>query len=377
VKIGIMLRHLDQHAGGVLVYTQNLLRELLALDTEHQFVLMYRNAAHLGRYPAAARVRERVMPGWSVLSWDQVAVPRMVEEEHIDLVFNPKYSIPLHAQCKSVFVCHGLDWYVTPQWSRWIDRLSHRYIVPRYAGRADHIIAVSDTTREHVQRYLGVPPARVTTVYHGVEESFREPVSPAQLADVRGHLRLPDRFFLYCGQIYPPKNFGRLLRAYAQVGPELGVALAVAGGHTWLCAEDLELVEQLGIKQWVVSLGWVERVRLPALYAQALALVQPSLYESFGLPLVEAMASGCPVVTSNRYGPAEIAKGAGLLVEPESVESIAESLRRVAVDADLRAELSAAGRERARAFTWDRCARETLAVLEAAARDERRVAAAV
>jgi glycosyltransferase involved in cell wall biosynthesis len=359
-----------------LVYTHNLLRQLLALDTGHEFVLMYRNAAHLGSYPAGERVRERVMPGWSVLSWDQVAVPRMVEEERLDLVFNPKYSVPLHADCKTVFVCHGLDWYVAPQWSRWFDRLSHRYIVPRYAGRADHIIAVSNTTREHLQRFLGVPAARVSTVYHGVEASFREPVPAAQLAETRQRLGLPDRFFLYCGQIYPPKNFGRLLRAYADVGPALGIALAVAGEHTWRCREDLELVERLGIKRWVVSLGWVDRAMLPAVYAQAVALVQPSLYESFGLPVVEALASGCPVVTANRYGPAELADGAGLLVEPESVESIADGLRRVALDADLRVRLSAAGRERARDFTWDRCARETLAVLESVGRGTSAVAAA-
>ncbi len=377
MKIGIMLRHLDQHGGGVLVYTEKLLEHLLALDTEHQFVLFYRNAAHLGRYAGNPRAKERVLEARSVLGWDQGAVARAADEEKLDLVFNPKYSVPLHAHCRTVFVCHGLDWYVEPEWSRWWDRLNHRYLVPRYARRADHIIAVSETTKCQLQEFLRVPSERITTVYLAVDDAFRRPVSAEAAAAARARLRLPERYFLYCGQIYPPKNFGQLVRAYSRVGPALGIALAVAGSHTWLCRDELALVEDLGLRPWIVQLGWVDHESLPALYAEAEALVLPSLYESFGLPILEAMAAGCPVVTSDRYGPRELAGDAAVLVDPERVDSIAAGMRRVATDAGLRAELTVRGRERARPFTWARCARETLAVLESVVMERQPVRLAV
>src|SRR4051794_10894299 len=123
-----MLRHYDQHGGGVRIYTQRLLRALLDLRTGHEFVLLYRNPALLGTYDHETGVKEVVIPGRSVLTWDQLAVPQAVEREGIDLLFNPKYSIPLRVRCRTVWVCHGLDWYVMPWGSRLIDRMSHRFL---------------------------------------------------------------------------------------------------------------------------------------------------------------------------------------------------------------------------------------------------------
>jgi glycosyltransferase involved in cell wall biosynthesis len=369
VRIGIMLRHLDQHGGGVLTYTRHLLAELLALDTDHDFVLLYRNPVHLGEHAHSRRVKERLVTARSVLGWDQAAVAKAASEERLDLLFNPKYSVPLAARCRTVFVCHGLDWYVTPQWSRWWDRLNHRYLFPRYARKADHIIAVSDVTRRQLQEFLNVEPERITAVRLGVSEAFREPVPGPAIAAAKERFRLPERYFVYCGQIYPPKNFGRLVQAYSQVGPGLGIPLLVAGSHTWLCAGELHMIDDLRLGGWIRHLGWVEHGALPALYAQAHALLLPSLYESFGLPILEAMAAGCPVVTSNRYGTKELATGAAVLVDPEDVDSIAEGMRAVATDADLRAQLRVAGRARAAQFTWERCARETLAVFDSVLAD--------
>jgi glycosyltransferase involved in cell wall biosynthesis len=291
-------------------------------------------------------------------------VLRAEKKEKLDLIFNPKYSVPLAARCRTVFVCHGLDWYVMPWGSKWADRLNHHYLFPMYAQKADAIIAVSNTARQHMIDYLGVEEDRVHTVYLGVDEAFGKPISPESLEQVKGTYGLPDRFFLYCGQIYPPKNFGRLIQAYAQVGPELGIPLVVAGSHTWLCENEIALIDQLKISQWVVRPGWVKHEALPAFYALAEALVLPSLYESFGLPLLEAMSSGCPIVTANRYGAAEVAGEAAMLVNPEDVESIADGMRRVVTDRGMRQQLIEAGRKRAKDFSWKDCARETMAVLE-------------
>ena len=365
MRIGVMLRHYDQHGGGVKVYTQRLLRALLDLGTGHEFVFLYRNPGLIGTYRGEPGVEEVALSARSVLTWDQIAVPQAVRRHGIELLYNPKYSIPLVAGCPAVWVCHGLDWYVMPWASRRIDRLSHQFLVPRYAARAAAIIAVSEITRQHVMEFLPVGPDRVFTVYSGVDDVFRQPPDPARLQRIREKYSLPQRFLLYAGAIYPPKNFTRLIRAYAQIGPERGIPLVVAGGENRFLS-DLELKEPeaLGIAEWVRWPGWVEQEDLAGFYSLADALLLPSLFESCGLPVLEAMAAGCPVITSNCYGTKELAEGAAMLVDPESTESIAAAIRVGLDDPARRQELIAAGRERSQAFQWSRCARETLNVLE-------------
>ena len=379
MKIGVMLRHYDQHGGGVKVYTHNLLREMATLKTPHEIVLIYQDGGRVGTYANGNHVREiaietpSVFPGNKLVMrraedflWDQLAMPKVEKREKLDLIFNPKYSLPLRARCRTVFVCHGLPAHVMRSGARWFDRLNHYFLLRRYAQKADAIISVSNTTRENVVEYLGVNEDRVHTVYLGVGEAFRKRVPREALEETRRTYRLPERFFLYCGQIYPPKNFGRLIQAYARVGPELGISLVVAGeqSQSMLSGEDIALIDRSGLSPWVVQTGWIEHDTLPAFYTLAEALAMPSLYESFGIPLLEAMASGCPVVTANRYATAELAGQAGILVDPEDVDSIADGLRRVVTDRDLRFQLIAAGRARADNFSWKKCAEETLNVLE-------------
>ena len=365
MRIGVMLRHYDQHGGGVRVYTQRLLQALLELRTGHQFVFLYRNPALIGTYASWPEVEEVALAARSVLTWDQIAVPSAARRLGIDLLFNPKYSIPLLAPCPAVWVCHGLDWYVMPWGSRLKDRVSHRFLVPRYAARAGAILAVSEVTREHVMHYLKVEPDRVATVYSGVDDVFRRPLPESRLNQIRQQYSLPERFLLYAGAIYPPKNFTRLVRAYAQVGPQRGIPLVVAGGENRFLSEgELREPEALGIGEWVRWPGWIEQEDLAGFYALAEALLLPSIFESCGLPVLEAMAAGCPVVTADRYGTKELAEGAAVLVDPESVDSIATGLRHVLEDQALRAKLVAAGRERSRDFTWQRCAAGTIQVLE-------------
>jgi glycosyltransferase involved in cell wall biosynthesis len=364
MKIGIMLRHYEQHGGGVKVYTQNLLRELLKLNTQHEFVLLYRNPKLIGTYGDHDHVREIAIKTSSIFMWDQVAVRWVEKREKLDMIFNPKYSIPLTAKCKTVYVSHGLNQFVLPLPKPLADQISHRFLRLRYAKKADAIIAVSKITREHVIKYLKVPADKVHTVYLGVDQVFRKLMPVHRLNEIRQTYRLPEKFFLYVGQIYPPKNFGRLLQAFAKVGPELNISLVVAGEHRWLCGEELSLIESLGISNWVVRLGWIDHETLPALYKMAEALLMPSLYEACPSPPIEAMACGCPVVTSNRFGTKEIADKAAIFVDPEDVESIANGIHHMITNEELRLKVIEAGHERSRSFSWEKCAQETLWVLE-------------
>lgn len=365
MRIGIMLRHIDQHDGGVKVYTRELLRALIELNTRHEILLLFRNRSRFNTLNGYDSVQEVLLEGGSIVYWDQVKVPRAVRDYGIDVLFNPKYSIPLRPGCKTAWVCHGLDWYVMPEASRWMDRLNHQILIPQYATHADAIVAVSQTTRDHLVQYLRVPQERIHTVYSGLSDAFRVSHTTQELAAVRERLQLPPRFLLYCGAVYPPKNFTRLIRAYAKVGPAQGVPLVVAGGsNRFLSEHELREPQRQNIAQWVRWLGWLDNRDLPALYQLAQGLVLPSLYESLGMPIMEALASGCPVLTSNRYGTREIAEGAAVLVDPESVDDIAAGIDRLLNDNLLRASIVAAGRERSREFTWQRTASGVLSMLE-------------
>jgi len=379
MKIGVMLRHYDQHSGGVKVYTLNLLRELVRLKSPHELVLAYRDSKRVGTYGNGNHVREvaietpKLLP-WNPLLmmraddflWDQFAMPKLETREKLDLIFNPKYSLPLRASCRTVFVCHGLPQHVLGKGMRWFDHVNHYVLLRQYAQKADAIISVSNSAREHAIEYLGVSEDRVHTVYLGVGEAFGKPIPGEVLEQTRHTYGLPDRFFLYCGQIYPPKNFGRLIQAYARVGPELGISLVVAGeqSQSMLSGEDIGLINRLGLCPWVVQTGWIDHDTLPGFYVLADALLLPSLYEACPSPILEAMASGCPIVTSNRYGTAELAGQSAILIDPEDVDSIADGMRRVVTDDDLCRQLIDGGHTRARSFSWKKCAQETLRVLE-------------
>jgi glycosyltransferase involved in cell wall biosynthesis len=371
MRLGIMLRHFDQHEGGVKVYTRELMKAIVAANSRHEIVLLYRNRKRLGTYTGAG-VSEELLEGGPILYWDQVKVPEAVHRLGIDVLFNPKYSIPLGVRCATAWVCHGLDWYVMPEASRWIDRLNHRLLIPQYAAKSDAVIAVSETTREHVMKYLDVPAARVHTVYSGLSDAFHGPVEQSRLDDARRRFNLPPRFLLYCGAVYPPKNFTRLIRAYAKVGPARGVPLVVAGGsNRFLSAGELLEPQRQNIADWVHWIGWLDNADLPAIYRLADGLLLPSLYESVGMPVMEAMACGCPTLTANRYGTRELAEGAAVLVHPESLDEIAAGIVSLLEDAQLRRQLRTAGLERAQRFTWRRTAAEVMDVLESLPRTRR------
>lgn len=366
-----MLRHFEQHEGGVMEYTKRLLGEFFSKYPDHEYLLLYKNLGDTGTFGKLDNVREIVCESRSRFVWDQLVVPRVVRAEQPDVVFNPKYSLPLLIDCPGVFVCHGLDWYVMPWGSKWIDRLSHKYLIPQYARKASAIIAVSNSTKDHVVQYLNADPSQVTTIYHGIDDAFRDSVPDTKIQQICAKYKLPKSFYLYVSRIYPPKNFGALLRAFAKIGPQNGRHLVIAGTHTEGCENELALIDTLGIEEWVMQLGWIDREELPALYSLADALVQPSLYESFGISLVEAMAVGCPVLTANRFGAAEIVGDAGVLVDPDDIGDIADGMIRIVTDSVLRAQIIERGLERSMIFTWEECAIQTMRTLEHVYRESR------
>jgi glycosyltransferase involved in cell wall biosynthesis len=360
-----MLRHYEQHEGGVRIYTQNLLPRLFSMDSKNTYVLMYQNPNLLGTYSAYPNVEEVVLSIPGKILWDQLAVPWIAKKKRLDLVFNPKFTIPFLCRARKVFVLHGSDWFVIPEGYPWYDRWYFRKSVPLYCRYADAFISVSHATKKDVVRFTGVDPDKVIPIYHGFDHGrFHVIQDIAVLETVGQKYQLPKQFILWVGQIYPTKNFGRLLQAFSQIKDKIPHQLVIVGEHLWGAEDALQMIRDLKIHDRVLFTGWVSHDDLPALYNLAELFVMPSLYEGFGIPLLEAMACGCPVLTSKTASPPEVMDGAAYLVDPLEVNEIAKGTLEVLSSFPRREEMIKRGLQRVKSFSWESCAKKTLAVLE-------------
>jgi glycosyltransferase involved in cell wall biosynthesis len=293
-----------------------------------------------------------------------------------DVLFVPAHVLPLGAPLRRgtrrVVTIHDLGYLRFPEAHTRAHRLYLRLSTLWSARAATRLIAVSSTTRDDLIRLARVPATKIAVVHHGLSERFR-PVEDQALIDAaeeRYGIRPP--YFLYIGTVQPRKNLVRLIEAFAKAtqtnDPNLQSAicnlqLVIVGKRGWLTESIERRAAELGIAERVRFTGYAADEDLPALLSGALAFIFPSLYEGFGMPVLEAMACGAPVLASNTSSLPEVAGDAALLADPTDSAALADGLARLAADAGLRAELRARGLARAAAFTWDRCAEETLAVL--------------
>jgi len=288
--------------------------------------------------------------------WMQFVLPFILRRLRPDLVHFTNYLAPLACPVPYVVSVHDMSMTLLPGYHTAKKRLLTSTLVPAVARGARMVLTPSESTRRDVVRLLGLDPGRVRVVPYAHGPLFR-PVDegPLRLASAYG---IEPPYFLYVGTLEPRKNLARALRAFMSVAPSLpGHRFLLVGQQGWKCADVLKEAQASGGR--VVLPGYVEEPDLPLLFAHATALVYPSLYEGFGLPVVEAMACGTPVITSRGSSLQEVAGGAALLVDPLDEADIARALEAVATDAALAASLRARGLERACAFSWTRTARET------------------
>jgi len=231
--------------------------------------------------------------------------------------------------------------------------------------QVDLVVAPSESVKEDVMRHLKVERERIVVIPEGVEERFQPSGDPVRLEAVRRKYGLPPEYVLFVGVLEPRKNIPTLLRAFALLLAEkldLGLKLVIAGGRGWGLAEIGTMVRSLGLQGHVLFPGFIDEADLPHLYRGALLFVYPSLYEGFGLPILEAMGCGVPVITSNTSSMPEVAGDAAVLVDPTKPETLALAMASVLTDEALREKLRQKGIARARGFSWDAVARKTLEV---------------
>jgi glycosyltransferase involved in cell wall biosynthesis len=388
LRIGLMLRAVDD-VDGQGIYIRKLCDALFEVDRHNEYVAFYSQSRQAGRYRGLANVREVVVRGRSKLLWDQVLVPLAARRENLDVLFHHKFSIPLVAPCPTVVQQRGTEYWSHPEffvgWSGRMDQLYNRLMIPLYCKRAVRVLTNSDTLGEELIRHIGISRSKLSTVYAAAAEGFRPVTDPATLTRVRERYALPATPFLLMvvkghqvlGQasgktLTPRKNvavaldaYGRMRRRSSESGATVPSLVIVGLG----IAERLTpaLIGEHADPAAVHTPGFVESGDMPAVYTMAQALVFPSRYESFGIPIVEAMACGCPVVTSTVSACPEIAGDAALLVDPDDAEALGMAMERVSLDRPLAEDLRRRGLRRSAAFSWKVSALKLLAELGTAA----------
>lgn len=296
--------------------------------------------------------------------WLQAAFPWRLWRDRVNLVHLPSTIVPFLVPCPAVVTVHDLAFRHCPQtYARSDLRMQFRALASA-AARAAHFIAVSESTARDLITFARVAPERVSVIPLGVSPIFT-PDGPPLASDAFDHAeQLSEGYILHTGGLHPRKNLERLLEAYAGLSAEMSLPpLAIAGDPQSRWGRHLvQRAQSLGLAGSVVFTGSLSESLLAALYRRARLVVYPSLYEGFGLPILEGMASGVPVLTSDRSSMPEVAGNAAILVDPESAEQIAQGLRAGLTDEGLREELVPRGLARSRYYTWELTARETLAV---------------
>lgn len=365
MRIAVNARTLAYPSGGPKEYLLGLVQAMMDLGGGHELILYYPQASHLGTFPDATEV---VLPIRNRLLFDWLALPRALRQARPDVAFFPSSNMPPGVPCPAVVAMLDLGYFhPTLRMYKRADTLYMRRAIRYSARRAERIVAISEHTRDDVLRLTRARPQNVSVTPLACDPIYKTEPDSAAVAAFRQARGLTRDFILYAGNISPRKNLPTLLAAFARVKDRLDCDLAVTGGLAW--SEDFEAhVARLGLTGQVRRLGHVDRDEMPLLYRTACALAFPSLFEGFGLPVLEAQACGTPVVCADATSLPEVAGRQGaLLVDPASVDAWAEALVRVVTDAAFRETLIAAGQANEARFTWAQTAHLTLTALEAAA----------
>lgn len=366
MRIGIDVTALPSPSLGVGNYMVQLARALPRVDSVNDYIIFVKpnqsalfdaTRAQLVLVPLASRTLR--------IAWEQAILPSLVRKYQLDVLHSPHYTMPFIKRCSSVVTFHDMTFFLYPELHLFYKRLFFGAMIPLSVRRADALIAISASTRADTVRLFNAKPEKIFTVPYGIDPSFRPISDPQTLDAIRQKYHLPEEFILYVGNLEPRKNLPMLIRAFARIADDDRDAyLVLAGSRGWKDSSVFSTVKELGLNRRVLFPGFIPQSDLPAVYALARAFVYASLYEGFGLPVLEAMACGCPVITSNLSSMPEIIGDAGIQVNPADEEQLFNSIQLVLTDTSRRETLARAGAERAKLYSWEETALQTLAVYQ-------------
>lgn len=352
---------------GIGWYTYEVLRRMVSDHPEHEFIFLF-DRDYDPDFVFGENVRPVVLfpPArhpFLFMVWFDWAIPRALRRFRADVFFSPDGFLSLRTRVPTLLTIHDLAYKHFPDQVGGMASWYYRTYMPRFMQRADRIVTVSEATRLDVID-SGTDPGKVSVSYNGANPRFA-PQGPEDGQRIRDQFTGGDPYFLYVGAIHPRKNVTRLVRAYTRFKEATGAPhkLVLLGRMAWMAEDTRAAIQGSSCREEIIQVGY-QGDDLPAFYSGAEALVYVSLFEGFGIPIVEAMGCETAVITSDRSSMAEVAGEAALLVDPGSEESIAAAMSRLVSEPDLRDQLIERGRERKRRFDWDRAAREVWSLLE-------------
>jgi glycosyltransferase involved in cell wall biosynthesis len=364
--IGIDYTAAYEQGAGIGRLVRQLVAALAQEDTQTPYRLFVAGATRRQLPPPPGQnfawFPTRVTPLWFARLWYRARLYYPVESfvGSVKLYHATDFTLPPHLPwTKTILTVHDLSFVRTPETShpilkRYLDR-----VVPWSVRRADHVIADSQATKDDLVTLYSVSPEKISVLLSGVDPRFKRVNDLLFIQRLREKYGIPDSDYIFSiGTIQPRKNYLRLIQALHRLGDEFGqIKLVIAGGKGWLDAPIYAAVQALGMEERVKFIGFVDDDDLPALYSGAILTAYPSLYEGFGFPILESMACGTPVITSNLSSMPEVAGEAALMVDPYNIDVLAEGLRVLLTDKELRATLIERGYRQAALFTWQEAAR--------------------
>ena len=371
MRIAIDAHSVGTGLGGNESYATNLIEALAEIDQTNRYTL------YVTKREAVERFGNR-WPNFSVRSTlphtPLIRIPLTLSAElrrnPVD-VLHVQFTAPPFSPCPVVVSIHDLSFEHLPQTFTWRSRKQLRITVRRTARQASQVIALSEYARNDIVETYQIRPDKISVIPLSAGDHFRPVRDEEELQRVRQTYGIEGEYMLSVGAIQPRKNLGRLVAAYSHLRdakPEGKLPkLVLAGKCAWLYDETLRAIKELSLSESIILTGYVPEGDLPALYSGALCFIYPSYFEGFGLPPLEAMQCGVPVIVGNRTSLPEVVGDAGVLVDPFDVNALAAAIEKVISDSNLRAKLSVQGLARAKLFEWRETARQTLAVYQKAA----------
>lgn len=355
--IAINARVLNERHGGPARYTMNIIRELAAIDRTNRYhILMYDKMDFDFQLPSNFTVS--VVRFRSKLFFDYVYLPLFSWRNRIDIFLFPKNTFSPLVRGKKIPVYHDIVYFEDFNFRefKYFDNLHHKIMIPVAAKFSWIDLTVSDFTASRMKSLLHIKPEKIRVVKEGVEGHFRKISDKKRLARVRETYNLRTPFFFYAGSLSPRKNMLNVIRAFTRIKDSIPHVIYFTGGDSWLDSEVHDMILAGGLQDRIIKLGYISEEDLVIMYNLADCYLYPSLYEGFGLPILEAQACGCPVLTSNVSSCPEVAGEGALYVDPYDVEDIAWAMLSVVKDKDLRRRLVKAGLENCRQYTWEKTA---------------------
>lgn len=368
LRIAIDCRVLGKKRTGDEVYTKNLVLNLVKIDSRNQYFLLFDKEVKdeiLGILLPSNFKIITITPSHKLL-WTMYTLPKWLRKNNID-VLHAQYITPLWLpkKIKVVTTIHDVSWKFYPRHIKKSDLFFLNVLIPISLKRANFVITVSQTSKKDIVSIYKLPSEKVVAIYNGVGEKFNSfIVSDAELGQVRKKYSLPENFILYVGTLQPRKNIPALLEAFNMLNTKykiLNTKLVIAGGrgHNYDKRIDM-LMEKYKLQDKVLFPGFVDEKDLPTMYKLSNIFVFPSLYEGFGIPVIEAMAMGAPVIVSNKSCLPEVVGEAGFIIDPDNSEEFAGVIYKILFNSDLRNCLIEKGYKRAKDFNWNKMAEETL-----------------